>query len=300
MVLVPFLVAACGGGGQIASGPANSDGVSQHYSGILAATEFLVGRNRFPFRLSNMDGAELEDATVQVQFFSLNQEEPVLKGEETAVWRQITRVTPHTHADGSTHGHHEVRGVYVVDEVVLEESGIWRAQFTVTAVGGSKPQVEGLAFQVVETSVVPWLGDRVPATQNLTIHDVASFSEVSTRQVEDHLHDISVAGALAEEKPFVVVFSSPMFCVSRMCGPVTDMVAGVQERHTGNFHFIHIEPWDMDAARNDGRLVPASEMLEWRLPTEPWLFVVDSQGRVSARFEGLVTAEELERKLQPQ
>ena len=34
-------------------------------------------------------------------------------------------------------------------------------------------------------------------------------------------------------------------------------------------------------------------MQEWLLPTEPWTFVVDADGRVAMRFEGLVTVEEV-------
>jgi hypothetical protein len=38
-------------------------------------------------------------------------------------------------------------------------------------------------------------------------------------------------------------------------------------------------------------LAPAVD--EWGLPTEPWVFVVDSEGIILGRFEGLVTPEEL-------
>ncbi len=37
---------------------------------------------------------------------------------------------------------------------------------------------------------------------------------------------------------------------------------------------------------------------EWRLDTEPWVFVVDGKGIIRAKFEGLVTARELEAALQ--
>jgi hypothetical protein len=37
---------------------------------------------------------------------------------------------------------------------------------------------------------------------------------------------------------------------------------------------------------------------EWRLDTEPWIFVVDGQGIIRAKFEGLMTLTELEAALQ--
>ena len=36
------------------------------------------------------------------------------------------------------------------------------------------------------------------------------------------------------------------------------------------------------------------EIEEWRLTSEPWIFIVDSRGIISAKFEGLVTVQELD------
>jgi len=108
------------------------------------------------------------------------------------------------------------------------------------------------------------------------------------------MHDLSVAEALQEDKPFVVAWTTPMFCVSQICGPVLDEVIKVQDQYGDRVNFIHIEPWDLKVARNEGRLVAIPEFAEWELPSEPWVFVVDGAGRVAARYEGLVTHEELE------
>jgi hypothetical protein len=35
-------------------------------------------------------------------------------------------------------------------------------------------------------------------------------------------------------------------------------------------------------------------VLAWALPTEPWVFVVNAQGVITAKFEGAVTQGELE------
>lgn len=35
-------------------------------------------------------------------------------------------------------------------------------------------------------------------------------------------------------------------------------------------------------------------MSEWGLETEPWVFIVGSDGRIAAKFEGIVSFEELE------
>ncbi len=36
---------------------------------------------------------------------------------------------------------------------------------------------------------------------------------------------------------------------------------------------------------------------EWGLWTEPWVFLVDSEGNVAAKFEGVVSLEEIEAAL---
>jgi hypothetical protein len=267
------------------------------YSGVLAATDFVVGKNRFPFGLITVDGTELRKAAVQVEFYSLAQEEPQLKATGTAQWREVTGVNPHAHTDGQLHQHLDVRGLYVVDDVTFDGPGFWGAEFIVEG-GDGLQRVQGLAFEVNSESPAPMVGSPVPPTQNPTIRDVPRFSDISTRLVEDRMHDYSVAGALELRKPFVVLFSSPSFCLSRMCGPVTDMAAAVHERYQDRVAFIHIEPYDLKLARNEGRLVPNDAMQQWRLPTEPWLFVVGADGKVAARFEGLVSTEELEKALQ--
>lgn len=58
-------------------------------------------------------------------------------------------------------------------------------------------------------------------------------------------------------------------------------------------NFLHVEVYkNLDASsREELELVEAVEA--WELPSEPWTFLVDSDGVVSARFEGTVSADEL-------
>ena len=261
------------------------------YSGIVGAAELVAGPepNRFPFALVNKNGALLEGAEVSVRFFELQGETSRFHAEAQAEWRQVEGVTPHLHDDGELHLHLDYAGVYVVDEVTFPTPGFWEAEFVVA--DGSLTQQT--AFAVLAEASAPTVGQPAPRTENLTIHD-APFSEISTRPVEsDALHNVSVAEALDAGEPFVVFFASPRFCVSAVCGPVTDTLERVHEQLGGAVEVIHIEPWDLDAARNAGRLTPSAETLEWGLPSEPWTFVVDGEGRIAARYEGLVTVEEV-------
>ena len=297
VLALSFLAVACSSSDSAPSTPVSTPTTpgSPEFSGIVAATEFAVGENRFPFGILSIDGGLLEDAQVNVSFYSLQPEQaPEFRSEAPAKFRRIEGVTPHEHEDGTIHEHIDARTVYVVDGVRFDDPGFWGAEFAVTSASGEQLEVRGLAFEVKTETSAPDIGDQVPPSRNLTVHDVDNIEEIDTHVPPDDMHDLSVVQALEQGKPFVVVFSTPMFCVSRMCGPVTDVAIQLQGRYGGQVSFIHIEPWDLAIARGEGRLVQIDIAKEWNLPTEPWIFVVNEQGRVASRFEGLVSTEELE------
>jgi hypothetical protein len=69
-----------------------------------------------------------------------------------------------------------------------------------------------------------------------------------------------------------------------------DVVDRVRRDFRGSgVRFIHVEVYrDNDPARGVNRW-----MREWRLPSEPWVFVVGRDGRIRAKFEGSVSLREL-------
>lgn len=62
--------------------------------------------------------------------------------------------------------------------------------------------------------------------------------------------------------------------------------------------FIHIEPYDLTLLREQGVFQLAEVSLQWGLPSEPWVFVVNSQGHLTAKFDGIFGLEELEQAIQ--
>jgi len=101
---------------------------------------------------------------------------------------------------------------------------------------------------------------------------------------------VSVAESLRARSPFVVTFATPAFCASRTCGPTVEVVDAVRERYERRgVRFIHVEVYE----GNDPQRGVNRWMKEWRLPTEPWTFVVDRRGIIRAKFEGAVSVDEL-------
>jgi hypothetical protein len=92
----------------------------------------------------------------------------------------------------------------------------------------------------------------------------------------------------------VVTFATPLLCSSQMCGPVVDeqMVAAAKLGAKASFLHIEIYP-SRDTAK------PVRALTEYGFSTEPWLLVVDRERVIRARFEGPVTAGQVEDALRP-
>lgn len=87
-------------------------------------------------------------------------------------------------------------------------------------------------------------------TDNLTNRPTAAPREaVDSRWRDDEqlpdpvLHTTTIADAVRAGRPAVVVFSTPVYCVSRFCGPVTDMVEELARDYADRAEFIHIKIW---------------------------------------------------------
>ncbi len=158
--------------------------------------------------------------------------------------------------------------------------------------GAEKVQALGNVVVVADDDP-PDVGDAAIASDTPTLSSTGGdTSSLTTRTPPDEsLLRYSIADSLDAKVPFVVTFATPKFCSSRTCGPVVDVVEEVSRRLDGeNVRFIHVEVFeDNDPAKGFNRWLK-----EWNLPTEPWTFLVGSDGRIAERFEGTVSVDELE------
>jgi hypothetical protein len=160
---------------------------------------------------------------------------------------------------------------------------------------------------VGEDHLVPFVGDAAPASENLTMASTdapraAIDSRGGSGEIPDpELHSTTVAAALAAKRPVVVTVSTPVYCTSRFCGPVTDMVQDLSHTYGDRASFVHIEVF-RDFQANPQ--VFNKSAIEWIYPTqvgdinEPWVFVVGADGKVVARLDNVATKGELEPILQ--
>ena len=91
----------------------------------------------------------------------------------------------------------------------------------------------------------------------------------------------------------MLLFATPQFCQSRVCGPVVDVAEQVKEEYGDEAAFIHMEIWkDNDPGKETVR----PQVRAFNLPSEPWLFTIDRQGTVSSVIEGAFGPEAPDRR----
>jgi hypothetical protein len=183
----------------------------------------------------------------------------------------------------------DVRGVYVTT-FVFDRPGEWEA--TVIAEGR---RAAPFPFVVVDDPILPDVGDPAPPSITRTSADF-DLDQISTDPNPDpEFYRLSLDEALGSGRPTVVVFATPAFCQTQTCGPMLDLAKEAKPGHPDH-NYVHVEIYE-DLNGEVDELVPVAAVTEWRLPSEPWLFVVDADGVVMARFEGVVSPEELEEAL---
>ena len=152
---------------------------------------------------------------------------------------------------------------------------------------------EPLAVKVVADARVPEVGEPAPRTATPTVASAGGAIEsIETRVPPDSMHTEDFADVVGR-RPAILLFATPALCQSRVCGPVVDIAEQVKADHRGDAAFIHMEVFE----DNEIESGPRPQVVEWGLPSEPWLFAVDRRGRIAARLEGAFSARELEAAL---
>jgi len=191
--------------------------------------------------------------------------------------------------------------VYVIHDAPFEANGEWRVLAMIEE-GGS------IESTIVPSAVVghfphpppgvpksppnpPDVGEPAPRVHTPTAADVhGELSKIDTRIPHDEMHDDDLAEVLGKE-PVVLLFATPQFCQSRVCGPVVDEAEQVHATDGTGVAFIHMEIYK----DNNPSLGVRPQVKAFRLESEPWLFVIDRHGIIRTRIEGAWGVPELEK-----
>lgn len=192
----------------------------------------------------------------------------------------------------------EARGVYQVEDVTFDRAGVWEAHVTADVDGlGAIRAATG--FVVLDDPQYPAPGEEALATRNLTIDSedvppaaIDSRAAKGGRIPDPALHQTTIADTLRRGVPALVIFSTPVYCQSRFCGPVTDVVEDLARRYEDRAAFIHVEIWRDHAANKINEAAEDWLFREGNL-TEPWLYLIGADGTIVDRWANLWREEEV-------
>ncbi len=250
------------------------------------------GTNRYGFAL--FDAARKQVAEAPVALYVSNVDGTGLRGPYVAHSESL-RVRPQFESQTTKVDPDAAKSVYVAD-IPFARTG----KFRVTAIA----QLDGREVTTTSTgatvadpsaSTPPAVGQRAPDVHTPTLASVAGdAARIDTRAPAAKDLLTTDLASVYGKKPVALLFATPALCQSRVCGPVVDVMEQVRsELGDKNVAFIHNEIYRENRIDQGLRPQPAA----YRLPTEPWLFLLDRKGRVAQRFEGAFSADELKRAI---
>lgn len=266
-----------------------------------AAEVFYPGVNRYPFGVIDRDERPVSDAEVAIYFSRVPAPEPGAKsrsGNRGQVSKAQTQALdqpahgpfpaaieslatkPAFEAKSSGEDPDAATVVYSTT-LDLPSEGEWR----LAAILKEDGELEGTPLPSVavgEFERIPRPGQKAPVIHTPTAQDVGgALSKITTRTPPDTQNEVDYAQALGKE-PIVLLFATPRFCQSRVCGPVVDVAEQAKQEYGDEAAFIHMEIYN----ENDPGKRVRPQVRAFHLPSEPYLFTIDRGGIVRAAVEG--------------
>jgi hypothetical protein len=170
-----------------------------------------------------------------------------------------------------------------------------RGQYSVLAAtkksdGALTGATGNVTVSTADADPIPAVGEKAPVVHTDTLATVKGDEALlDTREPPSDMHEVDFAEVVGKE-PVALLFATPQLCASRVCGPVADIALQMKASYGDRMKFIHQEVW-VDNDTTKGLREP---LKQFSLPTEPWLFVVDRTGKITARLEGSIGVAQFE------
>lgn len=258
----------------------------------LASAELAAGSERFLFTLVDRQDRVVASPSVavRVRYFDLARDTETAAADTEAMFFWII--------EGE-------RGLYRAP-VTFTSAGTWGAEFTVTGLEAASIAVR-VIFTVRDQPSTPAVGDPAPPVDTPTLDSAGGDPRlISTDPDPDvRLYQLSVRDALAAKEPFLLNFGTPAFCESSTCGPTLQVIRAVLADFP-TLIAIHVEPYRLAMREGSlqpvfdasGHMQPIPAVVTWGLPTEPYTFLVDPDGKIAARLEGALDPVELRQAIE--
>jgi hypothetical protein len=197
--------------------------------------------------------------------------------------------------------------VSYVATLPIAAPGAWRLEVSTTVAGVT--HVGSAVIDALDQGTTAAIGAPAPGIRTPTIADVGGVARaVTTDPAPDlRLSQTSTADALAAHKPFALVVDSTRFKVSPACGRAIVMARYLLDRWR-DVSFIHLEPYRYSVV-SDTAILEAT-LLDpiltdpaaawgvggdpWGPRSMPWVFVVDGDGIVRAKYQGVMGTDDVD------
>jgi hypothetical protein len=266
-----------------------------------AGSVYYKGVNRFPFGVFEKDRTQVSDAEVALYLAPVPKVNPEAekenaKGAEARAQIKAleepatgpfpasieTLATQPAFRAKTTSQDPDAATVVYSTDIDFPSDGEWRIAAVIKE--GDQLSATLLPSALVGTvKGVPRVGEKAPLIHTPTPADVGGdLSKITTRIPPDTQNQVDYADAYGKE-PIILLFATPQFCQSRVCGPVVDVAEQVKQLYGDKAAFIHMEIWeDNDPTTEKTR----PQVRAFHLPTEPWLFAIKKDGTVGEVLQG--------------
>lgn len=242
---------------------------------LVGSDDFPVGHPRVPILLYSGTDQVSDAKAVVVTLYDLKENPP------QARW------------SGEAINYSDYAIPYWVVYPELPSPGIWGLSTKIRKVDGEDTTAQ-LIIEATNGSMMPLVDTQPYASQNRTLATEPDITKLTSAAKPNKLfYEMTIAEAMKNGKPSVIVFATPGFCQTKMCSPVLSSVEEVQKVYAEQVNFIHIEVFK----EFPPNAVVDKTLIEWNLSSEPWTFVLNAQGAVSARLGGPVSPQELTEQL---
>jgi hypothetical protein len=239
----------------------------------------VVGKDRrVAVAITDRSGVPVPGAAVKLQFFSVPPGQAAAQPLGAAV-------------DAPYKGELlQDKGVYVVHQS-FATPGIYKV--VAQAAKGAVSATTEANFQVIATDPNIAVGAAAPLSRGPLASQVSDISTIDTGVPPDDMHYTTIADAVAAHHPVVAFFGSPGFCQSKTCAPEVDVVKALEQKYRARgVDVVHVDTYR--GGRPDANHTVNAEFDQWKLTTDPWVFVVDRSGTVTAKFDGPTVAAEID------
>jgi len=252
----------------------------------MASSVFTVGANRMAFGVIAKDGTPIYGQTAV--YLAPTPNDPA-EGPFIAP-ADVLGTLPRYRSKQAALTTDPFYAVYGAD-VSLAKDGKYSV---LSATKGSDGKLIGApgSIDVLKKSAdpIPQVGQKAPKVHTDTLASAkGDVSKIDTRDPPSDMHAKDFADIVGKE-PVALLFSTPQLCQSRVCGPVTDIALQMQAKYGSKMTFIHQEVY----VDNDPQKGLRPPLQQFHVQTEPWLFVVNRQGIITARLEGSIGVREFE------